>query len=105
MLDRPPSPAAVRARRARWRRRHGLVPRRIDVDEHALAEALILSSRLSADEALRPPPPAPARMAVPLPGGAARGPWASGHPPRDLSSPRRFRTIQACPGDVPARRW
>src|SRR5262245_16454659 len=102
MLDRPPSPAAVRAR---WRRRNGLVPRTIDVDEHGLAGALILSGRLSADEALRPPPPAPARMAAPLPGGAARGPWASGHPPRDLSSPRRFSTIQACSGDVPARRW
>jgi hypothetical protein len=39
----PPSPAAARARRSRWRRRNGLVPRTIDVDEHGLAEALILS--------------------------------------------------------------
>jgi hypothetical protein len=54
MLDRPPSPAAVRQRRKRWRRRHGFVPRTIDVDEHALAEALILSGRLTEAEALRP---------------------------------------------------
>lgn len=54
MLDRPPSPAAIRARRARWRRRNGLVPRTIDIDEHGLAEALIASGRLTADEALRP---------------------------------------------------
>jgi hypothetical protein len=54
MLERPPFPAAARARRARWRRRHGLVPRRINVDEHALAEALILSGRLTEQQALRP---------------------------------------------------
>jgi hypothetical protein len=54
MLHRPPSAAAVRARRARWRRRNGLVPRRIDVDEHGLAEMLIASGRLSEAEALRP---------------------------------------------------
>jgi hypothetical protein len=54
MLDRAPSPAANRARRWRWRRRNGLVPRRIDVDEHALAEALIASGRLTESEALRP---------------------------------------------------
>ena len=54
MLDRPPFAAAVRARRSRWRRRNGLVPRTIDVDEHALAEALILSGRLTEQEALRP---------------------------------------------------
>jgi hypothetical protein len=53
MLQRP-SAAAVRARRARWRRRNGLVPRRIDVDEHGLAEMLIASGRLSEAEALRP---------------------------------------------------
>jgi hypothetical protein len=57
MLDRrppAPSPGALRARRKRWRRRHGLVPYRIDVDEIALAEALILSTRLTEAEALRP---------------------------------------------------
>jgi hypothetical protein len=32
--------AALRARRSRWRRRNGLVPHRIDVDEHGLAEVL-----------------------------------------------------------------
>jgi hypothetical protein len=53
MLDRPPSPDALRARRARWRRRNGLVPRRIDVDEHGLAEMLIASRRLTEAEALR----------------------------------------------------
>lgn len=53
MLDRP-SPAAARARRHRWRRRNGLVPRTLDVDENALAEALIASGRLSEAEALRP---------------------------------------------------
>jgi hypothetical protein len=54
MLLRPPSPAATRARRSRWRRRNGLVPRTIDLDEHGLAEALILSGRLSEQEALQP---------------------------------------------------
>ena len=54
MLARSPSPAAVRARRTRWRRRNGLVPRRLDVDENGLAEALIASGRLSEAEALRP---------------------------------------------------
>lgn len=55
MLQRPlPSPAAARARRSRWRRRNGLVPRTIDVDEHGLAEALILSGRLTEQEALQP---------------------------------------------------
>jgi hypothetical protein len=53
VLDRPSS-AAARARRSRWRRRNGLVPRRIDVDEHALAEALIASGRLTEGEALQP---------------------------------------------------
>ena len=53
MLERPPSPAARRARRSRWRRRNGLVPRTVDVDEHGLAAALIASGRLTADEALR----------------------------------------------------
>jgi len=48
------SPAAIRARRTRWRRRNGLAPHRIDIDEHALAEALILSGRLTEAEALRP---------------------------------------------------
>jgi hypothetical protein len=54
MLDRSASSAAVRARRSRWRRRNGLVPRTIDVDEHALAEALIASGRLTEQEALQP---------------------------------------------------
>jgi hypothetical protein len=54
MLDRPPSAAAIRARRSRWRRRNGLAPRTVDVDEHGLAEALILSGRLSEAEALQP---------------------------------------------------
>jgi hypothetical protein len=53
MLDRPPSPAAQRQRRARARRRNGHVIRRVDVDEHALATALIASGRLSEAEALR----------------------------------------------------
>jgi len=45
--------AAIRARRARWRRRNGLVPRRIDVDEHGLAEMLIASGRLTEAQALQ----------------------------------------------------
>lgn len=49
-----PNPAAIRARRLRWRRRHGLVPYRIDADEHGLAEALIQSGRLAEPEVLRP---------------------------------------------------
>jgi hypothetical protein len=53
MLHRLPSRAAARARRSRWRRRNGLVPRTIDVDEHALAAALIASGRLTEAEALR----------------------------------------------------
>jgi hypothetical protein len=51
---RQPSAGAVRARRSRWRRRHGLAPYTIDADEHALAEALIAAGRLSEAEALRP---------------------------------------------------
>jgi hypothetical protein len=54
MLERPPTAAALRARRFRRRRRDGLVPRTIDVDEQALAEALIQSGRLTEAEALRP---------------------------------------------------
>jgi hypothetical protein len=56
MLDRLPSrsPAAIRARRSRWRRRNGLVPRTIDIDENAFAEALILSGRLTEAETLQP---------------------------------------------------
>jgi hypothetical protein len=46
--------AAARARRARWRRRNGLVPRRVDVDEHGLAEMLIASGRLTETQALSP---------------------------------------------------
>lgn len=54
MLDRAPSPDAIRARRYRWRRRNGLVPHRLDLDEHELAEALIASGRLTEAEALHP---------------------------------------------------
>jgi len=39
MLDRPPSPAALRARPSRRRRRDGLVPYPIDADECGLAAA------------------------------------------------------------------
>jgi hypothetical protein len=53
MLDRP-TRAAVRARRHRWRRRNGLAPRTIDVDDHGLAEMLIVTGRLTEAEALRP---------------------------------------------------
>jgi hypothetical protein len=49
-----PSRAALPARRARWRRRHGLVPLQVDVDEFGFAEALILSGRLSPDETAIP---------------------------------------------------
>ena len=38
----------------RRRRRNGLVPRTIDIDEAALAEALIATGRLTEDEALQP---------------------------------------------------
>src|SRR5262245_21387559 len=51
---RPPSAAATRGRWHRCRRRNGLVPRTLDVDENALAEALIAAGRLSEAEALRP---------------------------------------------------
>jgi hypothetical protein len=54
MLHRPPSPAAIRARRSRWRRRNGVVPVPDRRRRHALAEALILSGRLTEAEALRP---------------------------------------------------
>jgi len=47
------TPGAVRGRRFRRRRRNGLVPRTIDVDEPALAEMLIESGRLTEAEALR----------------------------------------------------
>jgi hypothetical protein len=53
VLDRPASPRD-RQRKARWRRRNGLVQYRIDADEHALAEALIASGRLTEAEALHP---------------------------------------------------
>jgi hypothetical protein len=46
--------AAARQRRARIRRRCGMVIRRVGVDEHALAGALIASKRLSEAEALQP---------------------------------------------------
>jgi hypothetical protein len=53
-LTRLPSAEALRSRRARWRRRNGLVPHLIDVDEHAFAEALIATRRLTEPEALQP---------------------------------------------------
>ena len=46
--------AAIRARRHRARRRNGLVARRVEIDEHALAELLIVTGRLSEAEALQP---------------------------------------------------
>jgi hypothetical protein len=46
--------AAARQRRARMRRRCGMVIRRVGVDEHALASALIAGKRLSEAEALQP---------------------------------------------------
>jgi hypothetical protein len=52
MLERAPSPAAVRARRARRRRRDGLVPRTVEVDECGLCEMLIASGRLTEAQAL-----------------------------------------------------
>ena len=54
MLERAPShdPAAVRQRRARARRRQGMVSLRLDVHEHRLAEALMVSGRLTDTQAL-----------------------------------------------------
>src|ERR1700745_3907222 len=55
---------------------------------------------------------APAHMAAPLPGEATRadgiGHSACFRLPASRpvpSPPRRFRTIQVCPRDLPARRW
>lgn len=45
---------AARARRHRARRKAGLVPRKVVVDEHALAAMLIETGRLTEGEALRP---------------------------------------------------
>jgi hypothetical protein len=51
MLDRPPprsrSPGAARKRRWKARRRRGEAVYRLIVNEHAVAEALINSTRLS----------------------------------------------------------
>jgi hypothetical protein len=44
---------AARQRRKYERKRAGLLCLRIEVHEHALAQALLNSSRLTADEALR----------------------------------------------------
>jgi hypothetical protein len=57
MLERAPSlnPNAVRSRRKRARRKQGMASFRIEAHEHRLAEALILSTRLSEDEALQRP--------------------------------------------------
>lgn len=46
--------ARERQRRARWRRRNGLAPYRLDLPEHDLAAALIASERLTEAEALCP---------------------------------------------------
>jgi hypothetical protein len=54
MPDRPPLSAAERARRKRWRRRNGLAPWTVNVDENALAEALIATGRLTEAESARP---------------------------------------------------
>jgi len=45
--------SAARMRKLRRRRRQGLVPVQIEIDEHRLANALIESRRLSPDETLR----------------------------------------------------
>jgi hypothetical protein len=50
---RSTAPAAVRARKARWRRRSGLVSLSVELHEHKLAEALIASGRLSPEQALQ----------------------------------------------------
>ena len=57
MLDRPdpPSPNAVRSRRKRVRRKQGMASFRVEAHEHRLAEALILSTRLTEAEALQRP--------------------------------------------------
>lgn len=46
--------AAARARRSRWRHRNGLVACSLDVNEHAVAEALIVAGRLTETEAAQP---------------------------------------------------
>ena len=66
MLERPPlsssarqtaherASGAERARRHRARRRAGLVPRRIEVDEDALFNMLVDSEQLTAEQAANP---------------------------------------------------
>jgi hypothetical protein len=46
----PPSPNAARQKRARERRKAGIVIMRAKVNEHRFAEALILAGRLSAEQ-------------------------------------------------------
>ena len=56
MLERPTDKrmrAAERQRKARRLRKVGRVVYQIEADEHGLADALILSARLTPDEALR----------------------------------------------------
>ena len=51
MLDRPArSPNAQRQRKARERRKAGIVIMRAKVNEHRFAEALIFAGRLSAEQ-------------------------------------------------------
>jgi hypothetical protein len=52
VLVRPPSRPAARARKARARRRQGLVCFRVEAHEHRLAEALIEANRLTEGHAL-----------------------------------------------------
>jgi hypothetical protein len=56
MLDRPRprsrTPSAARQRRSRARRKRGLVLLPVEVDEHQLVEALILSMRISEADGL-----------------------------------------------------
>ena len=56
MIDRSfPTPDAVRARKARARRRQGMASLRCEVHEFRLVEALLRAGRLSEGEALRRP--------------------------------------------------
>src|SRR5262245_41207008 len=49
------TPAAVRARRSRARRRQGTACLRVETDEFRLAEALLRAGRLNESEALQRP--------------------------------------------------
>jgi hypothetical protein len=53
MLDRSPKTlAAARTRRSRARRKRGLLLLPVEIDEHALVDALTKSTRISGDEGL-----------------------------------------------------